>query len=84
VIDRREVVVTISERLGALIGPVAPHDLAETRDLRDFPGFDSLGVLETLVWLETRFAIQIPDEELLVDRFNSVGKMADYVVAHTP
>lgn len=81
-IDRREVVASISERLTQIIGESAAEVVPETKDLREFAGFDSLGVLETLVWLESEFTIQIPDEELVVDRFSSVAKMADYVIAH--
>jgi acyl carrier protein len=55
------------------------QDLSEDRDLRHFPTFDSLGVLELLVWLEGRFLLSIPDEELLVENFTTIGKIADYV-----
>ena len=82
--DRERIVADITERLYEVIPEAGQHGLAEDRDLRDFPNFDSLGVLETLVWLETAFSITIPDEELVVDKFDSVSKMADYVLAHLP
>lgn len=81
-IDRQDVVASISKRLTQIIGESASGVVPETKDLREFASFDSLGVLETLVWLESEFTIQIPDEELVVDRFSSVAKMADYVMAH--
>jgi acyl carrier protein len=82
VTDRQQIVVTITERLHEVIPDLQPAELTEGRNLREFPSFDSLGILETLVWLETTFAVTIPDEELVVDRFDSVAKMADYVVTH--
>lgn len=80
--DRPEIVKSITEHLCQVIPDASGDALTEHRDLREFPGFDSLGILETLVWLESTFAVTIPDEELVVERFDSVGKMADYVIAH--
>jgi acyl carrier protein len=82
VTDREQVVANITERLYEVIPDAKPDGLTEDRDLREFPSFDSLGILETLVWLENAFSVTIPDEELAVDRFDSVAKMADYVIAH--
>ena len=80
--DRQQVVEDITTRLYEVISDAKQDDLTEQRDLRDFAGFDSLGILETLVWLETTFSVMIPDEELIVDHFDCVAKMADYVMAH--
>ena len=80
--DRDQIVANITERLYEVIPDARKRGLTADRDLRDFPDFDSLGVLETLVWLENTFSITIPDEELVVDRFDSVAKMADYVLTH--
>jgi acyl carrier protein len=82
-IERKEVVDTVVERVREVVPEsreVAVID--DHMDLRGFAGFDSLGILELLVWLEEQFAITIPDEELAVENFNSVGKMADYVIAN--
>jgi len=79
--DRAQIVETITTYLEGVLTDANGHDIAETKDLRDFASFDSLGILETLVWLESTFSITIPDEELVVDRFDSVGKMADFVLA---
>lgn len=80
--DRHQIVKTITERLYEVIPDTAGQELTEHRDLREFPSFDSLGILETLVWLESTFSVTIPDEDLVVDRFDSVAKMVDYVLAH--
>ncbi|MER7274849.1 acyl carrier protein [Dactylosporangium sp. CA-052675] len=77
--DRQKIVDTITEHLRTVLTDVGDGPIAEDRDLRDFAGFDSLGILETLVWLESTFSVTIPDEELVVDDFAAVGKMADYV-----
>lgn len=79
--DRQQIVSTITKRLSEILPDVPAEELGEGRNLRDFAGFDSLGILETLVWLESTFDVTVPDEELVVDRFDSVGKMADYVIA---
>jgi acyl carrier protein len=84
VTDRQHVVEDITARLYEVISEAKQDDLTEQRDLREFPGFDSLGILETLVWLENTFSVTIPDEELIADHFDSVAKMADYVMSHRP
>jgi acyl carrier protein len=79
--DRQKIVDTITERLQSALPSAGDNSIAEDRDLREFAEFDSLGILETLVWLESTFNVTIPDEELVVDRFASVAKMADYVLS---
>lgn len=78
--ERQHVVDTITAHLRKVLDEVTDMDLPETRDLRDFPQFDSLAVLETLVWLETTFDISIVDDDLVADRFASISMMADYVI----
>ena len=80
--DRRKTVETIAARLHEILPSFDPTNPDEKQDLREFPEFDSLGILEVLVWLEGEFSVTIPDEELVIDRFNSLGKMVDYVIAH--
>ncbi len=80
--DRPLIVKQITERLATAIPEADISDLAEDRVLSDFAGFDSLGILETLVWLEDTFDLSIPDEELVAEHFDSIKKMADYVVSH--
>jgi acyl carrier protein len=82
--DRSLIVKQITERIGTVIPGADVADLTEERVLTEFPGFDSLGVLETLVWLEDTFDLAIPDEELVAEHFDSIRKMADYVVANQP
>jgi acyl carrier protein len=79
--NRADIVEAIAKYLGTVIGSAGQQEIRDCRDLRDFAEFDSLGVLETLVWLESTFGVLIPDEELIVDHFESVEKMADYVIA---
>lgn len=78
--ERQHVVDTITAHMRTVLAEVADQDLLETRDLRDFAQFDSLAVLETLVWLETTFDISIVDDDLVADRFASISMMADYVI----
>lgn len=79
--DRTQVVSTITTYLEGVLTDAGNDRITESKDLREFAGFDSLGILETLVWLESTFGVTIPDEELVVDRFDSVAKMADFVMA---
>jgi acyl carrier protein len=78
--DRQSIVESLRQRLFEVVPDLREQTLDEDKDLREFAGFDSLGVLEILVWLESEFSLLIPDEELNIDNFSSVGKMADYVI----
>lgn len=79
--DRQLIVKEIIERLATIITEAEISDLTEDRLLSDFASVDSLQILETLVWVEDTFGVSIPDEELIVTNFNSIGKMADYVLS---
>lgn len=40
---------------------------------------DSLGVLELVTFVEENFDVQVPDEEIVPDNFDSVDRLADYI-----
>ena len=40
---------------------------------------DSTGILELVAFIEDEFKIQVRDEELVPDNFDSVSKLAGYV-----
>ncbi|MYD61571.1 MAG: acyl carrier protein [Gemmatimonadetes bacterium] len=42
-------------------------------------GLNSMATIEILVGLEEEFGIEVPDEDLRVELFDSVQTMADYV-----
>ena len=42
-------------------------------------GINSMATIEIIVGLEEEFGIEVPDEELRVELFDSVRTMADYV-----
>lgn len=78
--DRDQIVRTITQRIHEIMPSASSEGLTAEDDLRNFAEFDSLVILETLVWLENEFGVTIPDEDLQVDRLSSIGKMADYVI----
>ena len=40
---------------------------------------DSLGVLELVTFVEEEFSLQVADEEIVPDNFDSVNRLADYI-----
>ena len=80
--DRHQIVDSVTVRLREVLPQIGGLEVEEDKDLRDYPGFDSLMILEALVWLETEFEVIIPDEELSLGRFCTVGKIADYAIKH--
>ncbi len=59
----------------------AQHLDASTPLFGELPELDSLGVVELIVALEGRFDIQIDDEDITGDVFETVGSLADFVTA---
>lgn len=80
--DRQQIVDVVLSRIHEVLPRVDVQPSDEGRDLRDFAEFDSLSFLELLVWLEGKFSVSIPDEELVVENFSSVTKMVDYILAN--
>lgn len=52
---------------------------ASTPLFGELPELDSLGVVELTVALEARFDIQIDDEDITGDVFETVGSLAEFV-----
>lgn len=45
---------------------------------------DSLGVLELVTFVEDNFDVQVADEEIVPDNFDSVNRLADYISLKRP
>ena len=41
---------------------------------------DSLGVLDLVTYLENEFGVIVADEDLLAENFESIGRMAEFVM----
>ena len=76
-------VSTVIEVLVSTLGieDRAAHLDASTPLFGELPELDSLGVVELTVALETRFDIQVDDEDITGDVFESVGSLADFVAS---
>ncbi|HKT04379.1 MAG TPA: acyl carrier protein [Rugosimonospora sp.] len=78
--ERVRVVEAILDRLplvlGAQTGPVT-----EDAKLFDELGLDSTGVLDLMLKLEEALGIEFDTDNLQLDHFESVGTLADFVVA---
>jgi acyl carrier protein len=57
-----------------LAGPLAPDD-----SLFELGVIDSLAVVKTIAYCEEQFDIEIPDEELVPENFETVRAIADLV-----
>ena len=56
-----------------------PADLTSDYPLIERGVLDSLGIFETISFLEESFAIQIDDDALIPDNFASIGSIAQLV-----
>ena len=53
----------------------------ETRLLGDLPELDSIAVVELLVALQDRFGIEIEDDEVVGDIFETLGQLTAFIDA---
>ena len=60
--------------------PVARQNKPEVDDaLLDGGIIDSMGTLEVVQYLEDEFGIEVDDEDMVADHFNSIRAIADYI-----
>ena len=60
------------------------ESLDRNESLLDAGVIDSTGVMELIGFLETRFEIEIPDDDLLPENFYSVSSILDYLERRLP
>jgi acyl carrier protein len=53
--------------------------LNDDEDLLSAGILDSLGILQLVAYVEKTFGIQIPDEEVVYENFNSINALASYL-----
>jgi acyl carrier protein len=61
----------------------ANGDLDESENLLAAGIIDSLGILRLVSFVEEKFGIEVPDEDVTIDNFQSVKSMSDYVAAQS-
>ena len=58
---------------------IRSRQLGDDDSLLDARLIDSLGILELVGYLEETFAIQLTDDELTAENFDSIGALARFV-----
>jgi acyl carrier protein len=58
-------------------------ELDESENLLAAGIIDSLGILRLVSFVEEKFGIEVPDEDVTLDNFNSVKAMSDYVASQS-
>ena len=70
---QRELIEHIEREILLRRVPLAPDE-----DLLD-AGFDSMSLTRTLVCIEDRLGVRIPDEDVVLDELSTVEKLARFV-----
>lgn len=58
-------------------------ELDESENLLAAGIIDSLGILRLVSFVEEKFGIEVPDEDVTIDNFQSVKAMSDYVASQS-
>ena len=59
------------------------NDLDESENLLAAGIIDSLGILRLVSFVEEKFGIEVPDEDVTIDNLQSVKSMSDYVASQS-
>lgn len=57
-------------------------NLRDDEDLLSSGIIDSLGILKLVTFIEERFKIQVPDEDVVYENFNSIQSLSNYLDQH--
>lgn len=58
-------------------------NLSDDEDLLGTGIIDSLGILRLVGFIEENFGIQVPDEDVVYENFNSIQAINDYLNSNT-
>lgn len=61
----------------------ANGELDESENLLAAGIIDSLGILRLVSFVEEKFGIEVPDEDVTIENFQSVKSMSDYVASQS-
>ncbi len=75
--DIRAKVIDLASRLGRKRPTLRDDELIPETGL-----LDSAAIMELIVWLETRFDVEIDQGDLTIENFGSVNAIVDYLAAH--
>ena len=59
---------------------IDPNTITENTKLQEDLGADSLDLVEIIMEFETKFGLEIPDEDIL--KFKTIGDAVKYIEAH--
>jgi acyl carrier protein len=55
------------------------HPLNPTDDLLAVGILDSLGILQLVAFIEEKFGVKVPDEDVVYENFHSISAISSYV-----
>jgi acyl carrier protein len=55
------------------------HQLNPTDDLLAVGILDSLGILQLVAFMEEKFGVKVPDEDVVYENFHSISAISSYV-----
>lgn len=78
--DTKERIRSEVQRLAKALGrPV--REVGDDEVLPRIGLLDSASILELILWAENEFGLEIDQEDLSLDNFGTIGKMAEYIEA---
>ena len=82
--DDHDINLRVKQFLVKRFPQVEGRGIADDEPLLETGILDSLGVLDLVGFLEQEFVCEIDDEELLPENFESINRIADFVLRKCP
>jgi acyl carrier protein len=82
-INKMNASVVIKEYIREELMNGSNGELDESENLLAAGVIDSLGILRLVSFVEEKFGIEVPDEDVTIDNFQSVKAMSDYVASQS-
>jgi acyl carrier protein len=82
-INKMNASVVLKEYIREELMNGANGELDESENLLAAGIIDSLGILRLVSFVEEKFGIEVPDEDVTIDNFQSVKSMSDYVASQS-
>jgi acyl carrier protein len=82
-INKMNASVVIKEYIREELMNGSNGELDESENLLAAGVIDSLGILRLVSFVEEKFGIEVPDEDVTIDNFQSVKAMSDYIASQS-
>jgi aryl carrier protein AsbD len=77
--NRTEIVEKLKKIIAENLELAIPESFSESSRTWEDLGVDSLMAMQLIVYIEEDFDVEVPEDEIKEDVFNTIGSLADFI-----